>query len=196
MYFHHYKFILRWRHYNATKVSAPWTVPDLCYSTACSGQLPGSQLVLPWLSSAFCVRAPDLQFHLNEEALLFFNQAAVMSRGTPQRVDRTTDLRSLSISHSLLRFPISLLHTLSVHIFIRLTFSLSVFLSCIFSLCFFLLSLSPSLSSHFNSSFIARGFYALIELPNSDMHYIMAQKDYINYREFIHYGLCSSIYLS
>ncbi len=30
-------------------------------------QLPGSQLVLPWLSSAFCVRAPDLQFHLNEE---------------------------------------------------------------------------------------------------------------------------------
>lgn len=100
-----------------------------------------------------------------------------MSRGTPQRVDRTADLRSHSISHSLLRFPISLLHTLSVHIFIRLTFSLSVFLSCIFSRCFSLLSLSPSLSSHFNSSLITRGFYALIELPNSDMRHIMAQKD-------------------
>ncbi len=164
-------------HYNAARVSAPRTAPDLCFSTACSGQLLGSQLVLPWLSSVFCVRTPDLQFHLNEEASLFFNQAAVMSQGTPQRVDRTADLRSLSISHSLLGFPISLLHTLSVHIFMRLTFSLSVFLSCIFSLCFFLLSLSPSLSSHFNSSFIARGFYALIELPNCDMRYITAHKD-------------------
>lgn len=154
--------------------SAPWTK---CFSTACMDSSQISACPLHWLSSAFCVWDPDLQFHLNEEALLFFNQAAVMSRGTPQRVDRTADLHSLSISHSLLRFPISLLHTLSLHIFIRLTFSISVFLSCIFSLWFSPLSLALFLSLHFNSSFITRGFYALIELPISDMRHIMAQKD-------------------
>lgn len=151
---YHFKFIFSW---SSTITSWSSTILLMFFSTTDSSwsvfqhrlQRTAPWITarpLPWLSSAFCVRTPDLQFHLNEEALLFFNQAAVMSRGMPQRVDRTADLRALSLSLILSYASQSLLHTLSLHIFIRLTFSISVFLSCIFSLCFFLLSVSLSLS--------------------------------------------------
>lgn len=117
---YHCKFIFSW---SSTFTSWSSTILLMFFSTLDSSwsvfqhRLPRTApwitaRPLPWLSSAFCVRAPDLQFHLNEEALLFFNQAAVMSRGTPQRVDRTADLRSLSLSLILLRFPISPTHSL------------------------------------------------------------------------------------
>lgn len=83
-----------------------------------------------------CVHAPDLQFHLNEEVLLFFNQAAVMSRGTARRVDRTTDLRSVFLSFA---FPLSqfLSSTLCLHIFYQVNlpyFSVIVPVSSLFAL--------------------------------------------------------------
>lgn len=108
---YHYKFILSWSN----------TMPLRFFSTTDSWSVFQHRLQrtapwitarpLPWLSSAFCVLAPDLQFHLNEEVLLFFNQALWWAGGRRKgSIERL--IYALSISHFLLRFPISPTHFL------------------------------------------------------------------------------------